>query len=221
VIGIDATDAIPCSAKTGMGIDEILEAVIGACRRRKGDPDGAAQGHDHRQLVRQLRRRGDAGARGRRHAAPKGDRIRLMATNAVYPCEQLGVFTPKSVPRDAAAAGEVGFIIAGIKELQAAKVGDTITLEKKLPNNAGPPPRRCPASRRSSRRCSPACIPTEASEYDQLRDALEKLKLNDSSLRYEPEGQPGAGLRLSAAASWACCTWRSCRSGWSASSTRT
>src|SRR5690606_33687248 len=68
----------------------------------------------------------------------KGDRIRMMATNTVYPAEHLGVFTPKSVNRDALKAGEVGFIIAGIKELQAAKVGDTITLEKKLPNNEGP-----------------------------------------------------------------------------------
>ncbi|MFN9506261.1 MAG: translation elongation factor 4, partial [Rubrivivax sp.] len=124
----------------------------------------------------------------------KGDRIRLMATNSVYPLEQLGVFTPKSEPRDALNAGEVGFLIAGIKELQAAKVGDTVTLEKKLPNNAGPADSALPGFKEIQPQVFAGLYPTEASEYDSLRDALEKLKLNDSSLRYEPEVSQALGF---------------------------
>jgi GTP-binding protein LepA len=124
----------------------------------------------------------------------KGDRIRMMATNAVYPLEQLGVFTPKSEPRDALRAGEVGFLIAGIKELQAAKVGDTITLEKKLPNNAGPATEPLPGFKEIQPQVFAGLYPTEASEYESLRDALEKLKLNDASLHYEPEVSQALGF---------------------------
>ncbi|OYU98675.1 MAG: elongation factor 4, partial [Burkholderiales bacterium PBB5] len=137
VIGIDADDAIPCSAKTGLGIDDILEAVITRMPPPKGDPDGPPRAmiidswFDNYVGVVMLVRVVDG-------AVKKGERIRMMATNAIYPIEHLGVFTPKSENRELLKAGEVGFIICGIKELQAAKVGDTITLEKKLPNNAGP-----------------------------------------------------------------------------------
>ncbi|MFN9766992.1 MAG: GTP-binding protein, partial [Pseudomonadota bacterium] len=137
VIGIDAADAIPCSAKTGEGIEDVLEAVVHRMPHPRGRPDGPPRAmiidswFDNYVGVVMLARVVDGVLR-------KGDRIRLMATNAVYPLEQIGVFTPKSVPREELRAGEVGFLIAGIKELQAAKVGDTITLEKKLPNNAGP-----------------------------------------------------------------------------------
>jgi GTP-binding protein LepA len=91
---------------------------------------------------------------------------------------------------------EVGFVIAGIKALQAAKVGDTVTLEKKLPNNRGVAVEALPGFKEIQPQVFAGLYPTEASEYDQLRDALEKLKLNDSSLRYEPEGQPSAGVRF-------------------------
>jgi GTP-binding protein LepA len=104
------------------------------------------------------------------------------------------VFTPKSVARDALNAGEVGFLIAGIKELQAAKVGDTITLEKKLPNNAGPATEALPGFKEIQPQVFAGLYPTEASEYDSLRDALEKLKLNDSSLHYEPEVSQALGF---------------------------
>nr|MBA2722825.1 elongation factor 4 [Methylibium sp.] len=110
------------------------------------------------------------------------------------PLEQLGVFTPKSVPREALKAGEVGFLIAGIKELQAAKVGDTLTLEKKLPNNAGPATEPLPGFKEIQPQVFAGLYPTEASEYESLRDALEKLKLNDSSLRYEPEVSQALGF---------------------------
>jgi GTP-binding protein LepA len=124
----------------------------------------------------------------------KGERIRLMASNTVFGIEHMGVFTPKSVPRDSLKAGEVGFVICGIKELQAAKVGDTITLEKKLPNNAGPATEALPGFKEIQPQVFAGLYPTEASEYDQLRDALEKLKLNDSSLRYEPEVSQALGF---------------------------
>jgi GTP-binding protein LepA len=193
VIGIDATDAIPCSAKTGMGIDEILEAVIARMPAPRGNPDGPPRAmiidswFDNYVGVVMLVRVVDGDLR-------KGDRIRMMATNTVYPLEHLGVFTPKSVPRDALRAGEVGFLIAGIKELQAAKVGDTVTLEKKLPNNAGPAAEALPGFKEIQPQVFAGLYPTEASEYDSLRDALEKLKLNDSSLRYEPEVSQALGF---------------------------
>ena len=193
VIGIDASRAIPCSAKTGEGIEEILEAVITRMPAPRGDPAGAPRAmiidswFDNYVGVVMLARVVDGVLR-------KGDRIRMMATNAVYPLEQIGVFTPKSMPREELRAGEVGFLIAGIKELQAAKVGDTITLEKKLPNNAGPATQALPGFKEIQPQVFAGLYPTEASEYDSLRDALEKLKLNDSSLRYEPEVSQALGF---------------------------
>jgi GTP-binding protein LepA len=193
VIGIDATNAIPCSAKTGMGIDEILEAVITRMPAPRGNPEGPPRAmiidswFDNYVGVVMLARVVDG-------VLKKGDRIRMMATNAVYPLEQIGVFTPKSMPREQLRAGEVGFLIAGIKELQAAKVGDTITLEKKLPNNAGPATEALPGFKEIQPQVFAGLYPTEASEYDSLRDALEKLKLNDSSLRYEPEVSQALGF---------------------------
>jgi len=193
VIGIDAEHAIPCSAKTGEGIDEILEAVIARMPAPRGRPDGPPRAmiidswFDNYVGVVMLVRVVDG-------MLKKGDRIRMMATNTVYGLEQLGVFTPKSVQRDELRAGEVGFLIAGIKELQAAKVGDTITLEKKLPNNAGPASEALPGFKEIQPQVFAGLYPTEASEYDSLRDALEKLKLNDSSLRYEPEVSQALGF---------------------------
>jgi GTP-binding protein LepA len=193
VIGIDASHAIPCSAKTGEGIEDILEAVIHRMPAPRGNPDGPPRAmiidswFDNYVGVVMLVRVVDG-------VLKKGDRIRLMAANAVYPLEQLGVFTPKSESRDELRAGQVGFLIAGIKELQAAKVGDTVTLEKKLPNNAGPASGPLPGFKEIQPQVFAGLYPTEASEYDSLRDALEKLKLNDSSLRYEPEVSQALGF---------------------------
>ena len=193
VIGIDATHAIPCSAKTGEGIDEILEAVITRMPAPRGRPDGPPRAmiidswFDNYVGVVMLVRVVDG-------VLKKGDRIRMMASNASYPLEQLGVFTPKSMPRNELKAGEVGFLIAGIKELQAAKVGDTVTLDKKLPNNAGPASQALPGFKEIQPQVFAGLYPTEASEYESLRDALEKLKLNDSSLRYEPEVSQALGF---------------------------
>ena len=193
VIGIDASHAIPCSAKTGEGIDEILEAVITRMPAPKGNPDGPPRAmiidswFDNYVGVVMLVRVVDG-------SLSKGERIRMMATNTVYGIEQMGVFTPKSVAREALKAGEVGFVICGIKELQAAKVGDTLTLEKKLPNNAGPATEALPGFKEIQPQVFAGLYPTEASEYESLRDALEKLKLNDSSLRYEPEVSQALGF---------------------------
>ena len=193
VIGIDATDAIPCSAKTGMGIDEILEAIVAKVPAPRGNADGPLRAmiidswFDSYVGVVMLVRVVD----GR---LLKGERIKMMATGAVYNADNLGVFTPANEPRNSLDAGQVGYIIAGIKELQAAKVGDTITLEKKLPNNAGPATDALPGFKEIQPQVFAGLYPTEASEYDSLRDALEKLKLNDASLHYEPEVSQALGF---------------------------
>jgi GTP-binding protein LepA len=129
VIGIDATDAIPCSAKSGMGVEEILEAIVARIPAPKGNPDGPLRAmivdswFDTYVGVVMLVRVVD-GRLG------KGERFKMMATGAMYNADNLGVFTPANEPRGSLEAGEVGYIIAGIRELQAAKVGDTITLIK-------------------------------------------------------------------------------------------
>ena len=193
VIGIDATDAIPCSAKTGMGIDEILELIVAKVPAPRGNPDAPLRAmiidswFDPYVGVVMLVRVVD----GR---LLKGERIKMMASGAVYNADNLGVFTPANEPRNSLDAGQVGYIIAGIKELQAAKVGDTITLEKKLPNNAGPATEALPGFKEIQPQVFAGLYPTEASEYDSLRDALEKLKLNDASLHYEPEVSQALGF---------------------------
>ena len=194
VIGIDATDAIPCSAKTGMGIDEILEAIVAKIPAPRGKPQGALRAmiidswFDSYVGVVMLVRVVD----GR---LAKGDRIKMMASGATYNADNLGVFTPATQPRNSLEAGEVGFIIAGIKELQAARVGDTVTLIK--PGTGGAAftaTEALPGFKEIQPQVFAGLYPTEASEYDSLRDSLEKLKLNDASLHYEPEVSQALGF---------------------------
>ncbi|RZS35589.1 GTP-binding protein LepA [Corticibacter populi] len=193
VIGIDASEALPVSAKTGEGIEDILEMIVAKVPPPKGDPDGPLRAmiidswFDSYVGVVMLVRVVDGQLR-------KGERIRMMATGAAYEAGNLGVFTPASTPREALRAGEVGFIIAGIKELKAAKVGDTITLEKKLPNNAGPAEKALPGFKEVQPQVFAGIYPTEASEYDALRDAMEKLQLNDAALQFEPEVSQALGF---------------------------
>src|SRR4051812_8175469 len=193
VIGIDAADAIPCSAKTGEGVEDVIEAVVHRMPAPRGNPDAALRAmivdswFDNYVGVVMLVRVVDG-------ALAKGERIRMMATDAVYGVEQLGVFTPRSVARERLEAGEVGFVTAGIKELQAARVGDTITHERKQPNNRGVAAEPLPGFKEIQPQVFAGLYPTEASEYDSLRDALEKLKLNDASLRYEPEVSQALGF---------------------------
>ncbi len=194
VIGIDATDAIPCSAKTGLGIDDILEAIVHKMPAPRGNPDAALRAmivdswFDPYVGVVMLVRVVD----GR---LAKGDRIKMMASGASYNADNVGVFTPANEPRASLEAGEVGYIIAGIKELQAAKVGDTVTLIKPGTGGAAATATEAlPGFKEIQPQVFAGLYPTEASEYDSLRDALEKLKLNDSSLRYEPEVSQALGF---------------------------
>ena len=187
VIGIDATDAIPCSAKTGMGVEDILEAVIARIPPPKGDPAAPLKAliidswFDNYVGVVMLVRVVDGTLK------PK-DKILFMSNGNQHLCEQVGVFTPKSQSRDSLSAGQVGFIIAGIKELKSAKVGDTITL-------AG---RQATEPLAGFKEIKPQVFaglyPVESNEYDQLRESLEKLRLNDASLQFEPEVSQALGF---------------------------
>ncbi|HOK12905.1 MAG TPA: translation elongation factor 4, partial [Ottowia sp.] len=193
VIGIDAGEAIAISAKTGMGIDDVLEQVVAKVPPPRGQVAAPLRAmiidswFDAYVGVVMLVRVVD----GR---LSKGERFKMMATGSAYEANQLGVFTPAQQQRDALEAGEVGYIIAGIKELKAAKVGDTITLEKKLPNNLGPASEALPGFKEIQPQVFAGLYPTEASQYDQLRDALEKLQLNDASLHFEPEVSQALGF---------------------------
>ena len=194
VIGIDASEAIPCSAKTGMGIEEILEAIVAKVPAPKGNPAGPLRAmiidswFDSYVGVVMLVRVVD----GR---LAKGERIKMMATGTMYNADNLGVFTPANQPRESLEAGEVGYIIAGIRELQAAKVGDTITLIK--PGSGGAAATATialPGFKEIQPQVFAGLYPTEANQYEGLRDSLEKLKLNDASLHYEPEVSQALGF---------------------------
>jgi GTP-binding protein LepA len=187
VIGVDASEAILCSAKTGLGIEDVLEAIVARVPHPKGKDDAPLKAliidswFDNYVGVVMLVRVVDGCLKAK-------DRFMFMSTGAQYPCEQLGVFSPKSVPRDALHAGEVGFVIAGIKELKAAKVGDTLTLVTNKAQEA------LPGFKEIKPQVFAGLYPIESSEYDQLRDSLEKLRLNDASLQFEPEVSQALGF---------------------------
>ena len=187
VIGIDASEAILASAKTGMGIDDILEAIVAKVPPPKGSVDEPLQAliidswFDNYVGVVMLVRIVNGVLR------PK-DRVMFMATGATHLCEHIGVFTPKSEPRDVLTAGHVGFVIAGIKDIEDAKVGDTLTLANRRAATA------LPGFKEVKPQVFAGIYPVENSEYDQLRDSLEKLKLNDSSLMFEPEVSQALGF---------------------------
>ncbi len=187
IVGIPAQNALHASAKTGLGVIDILEAVIARIPSPKGDRDAPLQAliidswFDNYVGVVMLVRVFQGSLK------PK-DRILLMSNGAIYLCEQVGVFTPKGKPRPQLAAGEVGFIIAGIKELQSAKVGDTVTLADRRATAA------LPGFREIKPQVFAGLYPVESNQYDALRDALQKLQLNDASLRYEPETSQALGF---------------------------
>ena len=194
VIGIDATEAIPCSAKTGMGIDEILEAIVAKVPAPKGNPLGPLRAmiidswFDSYVGVVMLVRVVD----GR---LARGEKIKMMATGAMYNADSLGVFTPANLARESLEAGQVGYIIAGIRELQAAKVGDTVTLVKPGTGGAAATATEAlPGFKEIQPQVFAGLYPTEANQYEGLRDSLEKLKLNDASLHYEPEVSQALGF---------------------------
>ena len=187
VIGIDAHDAIRASAKTGEGVQDIIEAMIARVPPPKGDPANPLQAliidswFDNYVGVVMLVRVMEGVLR------PK-DRIRLMATGAQYLCEQVGVFTPKSRQKAFLSAGEVGFIISGIKELKAAKVGDTVTLAD------NPAAKALPGFKEIQPQVFAGLFPVESNQFEQLRESLQKLQLNDASLQFEPEVSQALGF---------------------------
>ena len=187
VIGLDATDAIEASAKTGMGIDEILERVVERIPAPQGDHAAPLQAliidswFDNYVGVVMLVRVVNGTIK------PK-DKIRLMATGANHLVEQVGVFTPKSQTKSELSAGQVGFVVAGIKELKHARVGDTVT------NAAKPAEEALPGFKEAKSQVFAGLYPVESNQYDALRDALTKLQLNDAALHFEPEVSQALGF---------------------------
>jgi GTP-binding protein LepA len=187
VIGIDAKEAIRASAKTGEKVQDILEAVIARVPAPKGSASDRLKAliidswFDNYVGVVMLVRVVDGTLR------PK-EKIRLMSTGSAYLCDNLGVFTPKAHARDVLAAGEVGYVTAGIKELRAAKVGDTLT------HDAKPAEVALPGFKEIKPQVFAGLYPVEANEYEALREAMEKLHLNDASFHYEPETSQALGF---------------------------
>ncbi len=187
VIGIAAQDAVRVSAKTGEGVLDALEAVITRVPPPKGDPDAPLKAliidswFDNYVGVIMLVRVVDGTLK------PK-DRLLLMSSQASYLCEQVGVFTPKAQDREQLSAGEVGFVISGIKELQAARVGDTVTLAER------PAAQPLPDFKEIKPQVFAGVYPVESNQYEALREALQKLELNDASLHYEPEVSQALGF---------------------------
>ena len=187
VIGIDATDAVLCSAKTGMGIEEILERVVTDVPPPKGDENAPLQAliidswFDNYVGIVTLVRVINGVIR------PK-DKVMLMATGATHLVEQVGVFTPKAKERDCLKPGEVGFVVSGIKELKDARVGDTIT---SVVNPASAP---LPGFKEVKPQVFAGLYPVESNQYDALREALLKLQLNDAALKFEPEVSQALGF---------------------------
>ena len=187
VIGIDAHDAVHCSAKTGLGVQDVLESLIVKVPPPKGDVNAPLQAlivdswFDNYVGVVMLVRIVNGTLK------PK-DKILFMATGAQHLTEHVGVFTPKSQDRESLSAGQVGFVIAGIKELKDAKVGDTVTLVAK------PASAPLPGFKEIQPQVFAGLFPVESNQYEALRDSLEKLKLNDAALQYEPEVSQALGF---------------------------
>ncbi len=187
VVGLDASDAILASAKTGAGIHEILEAVVKRIRPPKGDPDAPLRAlifdswFDPYRGVIILARVVDGTIR-------KGMKIRLWSTDKVYEVEGLGYQSPKPVPCDELGAGEVGFLHANIKTVSDARVGDTIC------NAENPPAEPLPGFEEMKPMVFAGLYPVESHEHGLLRDALEKLRLNDSAFTFEPESSAALGF---------------------------
>ena len=187
IIGIEAQDAIRVSAKTGEGVPDLLEAIIQRIPAPKGDPAAPVQAlivdswYDNYVGVVSLVRIVNGVLR-------PGDKIRVMSSGRAHTIDKLGRFTPKSVASEALGAGEVGFLVAGIREIDGAPVGDTITLD------ARPAAEPLPGFKQIQPRVFAGLFPVNAEDYESFRDALAKLKLNDSALHYEPEVSTALGF---------------------------
>jgi GTP-binding protein LepA len=200
IIGCDPGDVLRVSAKTGEGVEALLTAVVEQVPPPAGDPDAPARAlifdsvyDTYRGVVTYVRV-----VDGRLN---RRERTLMLSTKAVHETLEIGVISPDPVPSDGLAAGEVGYLITGVKDVRQARVGDTLTnasdpAKDALPGYADPKPM-----------VFSGLYPVDGDDYPELRDALDKLRLNDAS------------ASAFAAASWACCTWRSSASGWSGSST--
>ena len=187
IIGIDASEAMSVSAKTGLGVDDLLEELITRIPPPKGDLDAPFQAliidswFDNYLGVVSLVRVMDGGLK-------VGDKVTVMSTGRSHPVTQVGIFTPKALSTGKLNAGEVGFVIAGIKEVDGAPVGDTLTLTQ------NPVAKPLPGFKEIKPQVFAGLFPISAEDYEPLRDALSKLRLNDAALFYEPETSQALGF---------------------------
>lgn len=187
VIGIDSADALAISAKTGMGVEDVLEMIVAKVPPARGDREAPLQAliidswFDAYVGVVML-------VRVVNGVLKRRDKIRLMSNGSTHPAEDIGIFNPKAFKKDELGAGEVGYIICGIKELATAKVGDTVTSVSK------PAQAPLPGFQEVQSQVFAGLFPVESNQYDALREALEKLKLNDAALNYEPEVSQALGF---------------------------
>jgi GTP-binding protein LepA len=188
IIGIDASDAVRCSAKSGLGIQDVLEDLIKKIPAPQGDIDANLQcliidsWFDSYLGVVSL-------VRVKNGTLRKGDKIRVMSTGRDWQTDSVGIFTPKRVVTNVLKAGEVGFICAGIKDIHGAPVGDTIVLSKKADQTA-----MLPGFAKVKPQVYAGLFPVSSDQYEDFRDALDKLSLNDASLFFEPESSDALGL---------------------------
>ncbi|MDR9467631.1 translation elongation factor 4 [Marinospirillum sp.] len=187
VIGIEATDAVRCSAKSGLGIEEVLERLIEQIPPPEGDPDGPLQvliadsWFDNYLGVVSL-------VRIKNGTLKKGDKILMKSTGKQWDANSVGIFTPKRVEKQELRAGEVGFLVSGIKEIHGAPVGDTIT-HAKTPDVAS-----LPGFKKVKPQVYAGLFPVSADDFEDFRDALDKLSLNDASLFFEPDSSDALGF---------------------------
>ncbi|MBE2895099.1 translation elongation factor 4 [Spirabiliibacterium falconis] len=187
IVGIDAIDAVRCSAKTGVGIDEVLEEIVKRIPAPEGDPNAPLQAliidswFDNYLGVVSL-------VRIKNGTLKKGDKIKVMSTGIAYGVDRLGIFTPKQLDTTELKCGEVGWIVCGIKDILGAPVGDTLTLQH---NSASAP---LPGFKKVKPQVYAGLFPVSSDDYESFRDALGKLSLNDASLFYEPENSTALGF---------------------------
>lgn len=187
IVGIDALDAVRCSAKTGIGIEDVLEVIVRQIPPPEGEIDAPLKAlivdswFDNYQGVVSLVRI----MQGELH---KNDKIKIMTTGGVHQADKVGIFTPKAKDTGVLRAGEVGFVIAGIKEINGAPVGDTITLAKR------PADKALPGFKKVKPQVYAGLFPISSDDYEDFRDALAKLSLNDASLFFEPESSSALGF---------------------------
>ena len=187
IIGIDAQDALPVSAKTGKGVPELLEQLIDLIPAPQGDPDGPLQAliidswFDNYVGVVSL-------VRVVNGALKKRSKMTVMSTGVSYNADRVGVYTPKMEDRDELRTGEVGFVIAGIKEIYGAPVGDTLT------DARNPCDKPLPGFKQVQPRVFAGLFPINSDDYENFREALQKLRLNDAALHFEPETSAALGF---------------------------